>query len=56
LVLTGRGVEQSIPALHSVGRHFVTIARDLREVADHILQAELNITAESDRLNFAYRE
>jgi D-glycero-D-manno-heptose 1,7-bisphosphate phosphatase len=47
LVLTGRGVEQSIPALHSAGRHFVTIARDLREVADHVLQVELNITNES---------
>ena len=55
LVLTGRGVEQSIPALHSAERHFVTIASDLREVADHILQAELNLTAESDQSNSAYR-
>jgi len=54
LVLTGRGVEQSIPTLHSAGRHFVTIARDLREVAGHIFQAELNITDESDRSNLAY--
>jgi D-glycero-D-manno-heptose 1,7-bisphosphate phosphatase len=56
LVLTGRGVEQSIPALHSAGKHFVTIVRDLREVTDHILQAELNITNESDQSNSAYRE
>ena len=56
LVLTGRGVEQSSLALHCAGSHFVTIARDLRETVDHILKAELNITDESDRLNFAYRE
>ena len=56
LVLTGRGVEQSSLALHSAGSHFVTIARDLRETVDHILKAELNITDESDRSNFAYRE
>ena len=56
LVLTGRGIEQSIPALHSTGRHFVTIVRNLGEAVGHILKVELNITDESDRSNSAYRD
>lgn len=40
LVLTGRGHEQLIPALHSSGGHFLTISRDLEEAVAYILAAE----------------
>lgn len=40
LVLTGRGAEQLVPALHTAGGHFLTITRNLTEAVDHILQAE----------------
>lgn len=41
LVLTGRGQEQLIPALHSSGGHFLTISRDLTEAVAHILASEV---------------
>lgn len=41
LVLTGRGQEQLIPALHSSGGHFLTISRDLEEAVAHILASEV---------------
>jgi histidinol phosphatase-like enzyme len=55
LVLTGRGLEQSVSVLNAAGGHLVTIALNLRDAADYILKAELNITAEASLLNLAYR-
>lgn len=43
LVLTGRGFQQLIPALQSVGREF-TLTRNLMSAANHILTSELNGT------------
>ena len=43
LVLTGRGFQQLMPALQSVGREF-TLTRNLMGAADHILASELNST------------
>ena len=43
LVLTGRGFQQLIPALQSVGRKF-TLTRNLMDAAEHILASELNST------------
>lgn len=40
LVLTGRGREQLIPALHSSGGHSLTISQDLEEAAAYILATE----------------
>lgn len=40
LVLTGRGAEQLVPALHTAGGHFLTVSRNLAEAVDHILKAE----------------
>lgn len=40
LVLTGRGPEQLVPALHTTGGHFLTITRNLAEAVDYILAAE----------------
>jgi histidinol phosphatase-like enzyme len=43
LVLTGRGFQQLIPALQSVGREF-TLTRNLMNAANHILISELKST------------
>lgn len=40
LVLTGRGQEQLIPALHSSGGHFLTISRNLEEAVAYIMGSE----------------
>lgn len=46
LVLTGRGIEQLLPAIRSTNNHF-TIARNLMGVTTQILKAELGITNEA---------
>jgi D-glycero-D-manno-heptose 1,7-bisphosphate phosphatase len=43
LVLTGRGFQQLVPSLQSVGGQF-TITRNLMGAATHILASELNDT------------
>jgi D-glycero-D-manno-heptose 1,7-bisphosphate phosphatase len=43
LVLTGRGFQQLIPALQSVGREFI-LTRNLMSAANHILISELKST------------
>ena len=54
LVLTGRGFQQLLPALRSVGGHF-TITRNLMKATTKILEAELGIVDESDRLTYTQR-
>ncbi len=46
IVLTGRGLQQLLPALHSVDRQF-TITRNLMGATRHILKAELNVADEA---------
>jgi D-glycero-D-manno-heptose 1,7-bisphosphate phosphatase len=46
LVLTGRGKEQLLSALHSPGGHFLTISGTLAEATHYILKAELRVTDE----------
>ncbi len=41
LVLTGRGMEQLIPTLHSAEEHFLMLARNLMEAANYIVKAEM---------------
>ena len=48
LVLTGRGIEQLLPALRSTSSHF-TIARNLMGVTTQILKAELGVDKEDRR-------
>jgi D-glycero-D-manno-heptose 1,7-bisphosphate phosphatase len=43
MVLTGRGLQQLVPAFHSVKRQF-TITRNLMGAITHILKAELSVT------------
>lgn len=50
LVLTGRGFQQLVPALHTVNREF-TITRNLMGATTHILKAELNITRPQEEPN-----
>lgn len=57
LVLTGRGVEQLIPALHHTGGHFLTVSRNLMEAADYILRTELGIADQTEPTTLArYRQ
>jgi D-glycero-D-manno-heptose 1,7-bisphosphate phosphatase len=48
LVLTGRGVEELIPALHFAGKHFFTVARNLMEAANYIVKAEKTVKDKPD--------
>jgi len=50
LVLTGRGFQQLVPALHTVNGKF-TITRNLMGATTHILKAELNITHQEKEQN-----
>lgn len=50
LVLTGRGFQQLVPALHTVKEEF-TITRNLMGATTHILKAELNITRPQEERN-----
>lgn len=50
LVLTGRGFQQLVPALHTVNGEF-TITRNLMGATTHILKAELNITQPQEEQN-----
>ncbi len=54
LVLTGRGVEQLVPALHATAGHYFTVVRNLLEVADHLYRAEVSLNDSPDNLNFTY--
>ena len=47
MVLTGRGFQQLLPALHSVNGHF-TITRNLMGATGHILKTEVGVTDEVD--------
>lgn len=53
LVLTGRGVEQSIPTFHFTGEHSLTISRNLKEAAEYILRTELGQGNETERANLS---
>ncbi len=53
LVLTGRGFQQLLPALHSMGGRF-TVSHNLMGATTQILKAELSITDEADRWSPAY--
>jgi D-glycero-D-manno-heptose 1,7-bisphosphate phosphatase len=46
LVLTGRGKEQLLSALHSPGGPFLTISSTLAEATSYILKVELRVTDE----------
>lgn len=50
LVLTGRGFQQLVPALHALNGEF-TITRNLVGATGHILKAELNITQSQEEQN-----
>lgn len=52
LVLTGRGVEQLIPALHFVEGRRLTVARNLMEAANYILDAETLNQGVAEQLMF----
>lgn len=53
LTLTGRGFQQLLPTLGSVGSNF-TVVRTLMEATTHILKAELSIADGTDRWSLAY--
>lgn len=50
LVLTGRGFQQLVPALHTLNGEF-TITRNLLGATSHILKAELSITRLQEEQN-----
>jgi len=52
MVLTGRGLQQLLPALHAVDRF--TVTRNLVSATTHILKAELHLTDEFDLWSPAY--
>lgn len=54
LVLTGRGAEQLVPALHTDGGHFLTITRNLAEAVEHIIKAEAGVLPEPEQNNLTY--
>jgi len=49
LVLTGRGFQQLVPALHTMNREF-TITRNLMGATGHILKAELNVAQHEEKV------
>lgn len=49
LVLTGRGFQQLVPALHTVNGEF-TITRNLMGATTHILKAELNVAHHEEKV------
>ncbi len=53
LVLTGRGREQLVSALHASSRHFLTVSRSLMEAADYILKMELSLADEAGSVDIA---
>lgn len=53
LVLTGRGREQLVSALHSSSRHFLTVSRSLMEAADYILKIELSLADDAGPVDIA---
>jgi D-glycero-D-manno-heptose 1,7-bisphosphate phosphatase len=53
LVLTGRGFQQLLPTLGSMGSNF-TIVRNLMEATSQILRDELSITDEADGWGLTY--
>jgi D-glycero-D-manno-heptose 1,7-bisphosphate phosphatase len=57
LVLTGRGVEQLIPTLHSSEENFLMLARNLMEAANYIVKVETtaNDTLDQAQLTFMGR-
>lgn len=56
LVLTGRGQEQLIPALHSSSGHFLTISRDLEDAVAHILASEVAAAMVPPSDSFQYNQ
>lgn len=55
LVLTGRGFQQLLPALSTLGADF-SISRNIVRATTQILKAELDIMDDSDRLNITYAQ
>ena len=53
MVLTGRGLQQLLPALHSVDGQF-TITRNLMGATTHILKAELNVADDAEMQSQTY--
>ena len=49
LVLSGRGFQQLVPALHTVNREF-TITRNLMGATTHILKAELKLAYQEEKI------
>lgn len=49
LVLSGRGFQQLVPALHTVNKEF-TITRNLIGATTHILKAELKLAYQEEKI------
>ena len=49
LVLSGRGFQQLVPALHTVNKEF-TITRNLMGATTHILKAELKLACQEEKI------
>jgi histidinol phosphatase-like enzyme len=55
LVLTGRGFQQLLPALHTLGGDF-TISRNLMRATTQILKSELNISDDNEPSTLTYTQ